>query len=176
MRRIAIILSGSVLCFAGHKLMAQQKGKSVAAASAAKGAVASPARKLFFPLVYMGAGSFCGGPVQKDMLNKYLGQGLEGRDSLGNRYKVIGFDFTYAEKNIYEDSTGYPMVVMDYTNEPVKGNVPGTDILQVVGDKLKPGDTVFFDHIRVVRYTSANETVPESAAIMGKGFKCFVIK
>jgi len=153
--------------------------------------------KIIKPSVYLGNSQFAGGPIKKDIFSGLLKQGLTSKDSLGNKYKVIGFNFVYAERNIYEDSVGNLIAIMDYSNEycpgdtiaadisitkPTEikdyldGNPDNNDVSKSIYTRAKPGDTIYFDQIHVVKYISATQTQPDDDAVQGKGFKCWIIK
>jgi hypothetical protein len=110
---------------------------------------------------------------------------------------VIGFDFGYKERNLYEDSLGNPVVMMDYSSEYCKGdtvtsNISKTqktaitnyldgdpdanDISRGIYERTKPGDTVYFDHIMVAKYLNGTETVPDNKAIKGRSMKFYFVK
>ncbi len=99
--------------------------------------------------VYLGHSAFTGGNISKQAFDSLIMQGLHGKDSLGNMYKVEDFKFTYAERNYYEDSTGRAMVYTDYSEEHVKGDTLTNAALRNLYEKTKNGDTAYIDQIKL---------------------------
>ncbi len=153
--------------------------------------------KVFKPPVYLGHSQFAGGPIKKDMFSDLLRHGLTSQDSLGNKYKVIGFNFGYAERNLYEDSVGNLISMMDYSNEYcpgdtisldisrttttdikdyLDGNPDNNDISRSIYSRAKPGDTIYFDQIHVAKFLNAAQTQLSSDIIFGRSFKCWIVK
>jgi len=128
--------------------------------------------KFILPYVYLGNSSYKGGPIRKDDFNKLLKQGLTAHDSLGNKYKVIGFEFSYGEKSLYEDSIGNNIVVTDYLTEYCYGDTLTAGIAASIYDRTKAGDSAYFDKIKVLKYiNNSNETVPAGDATLGISMK-----
>lgn len=149
----------------GLNLWAQQK-------SAAK----PGAHKLLMPTVYLGDSKYKGGPIKREEFNRLLKQGLTSKDSVGNRYKVMGFDFNYAEAQLYEDSIGNPKVMMDFSFEYCPGDTITRNVSSSIYDRIKPGDTVYISNVRVVKYLNKTKLAPDSTAFLAKGLKCEIIK
>ena len=167
-RSVNIIL---FVCLAGFclNLLAQAKN--------------SKPKKLFVPPVYLGNSDYSDGPIKKTLFDSLLKQGLKSHDSLGNIYRVIGFDFSYAERNLYEDSVANLIVLTDFSSEYCPGDTISADISrstensESIYKRTKGGDTVYFDHIRLSvlpgnKILSANDTLP----VLGKGMKFVIIK
>ncbi len=157
-------------------LFAQQKGK---------------AKHIFKPTVYLGQSQLTGGAIKKEDFNRFLRQGLTSRDSVGDKYKIVSFDFIYGERILYEDSIGNLKVLVDFNTSYCPGDTITTDMATTVHaeqsktgeespgiyDRIKPGDTIYFDHIRVERLAknaviSLSDTIP----IAGKGMKFWIVK
>ncbi len=51
--------------------------------------------------------------MTKQDFTRYLKQGLTSQDSLGDKYRIISFDFIYGERTLYEDSIGTLKVYTD---------------------------------------------------------------
>ncbi|RYE22946.1 MAG: hypothetical protein EOP51_11915 [Sphingobacteriales bacterium] len=118
--------------------------------------------------VYLGNSNINGGKLTKQTFDSLLGQGLKGKDSSGNIYKVNGFAFTYAERNLYEDSVGNPIVVTDNLAEYCFGDTVSTFILGNIHDRSKNGDTVYFDNISL--------TSPNGSGAWGKSIRLILAK
>lgn len=129
------------------------------------------AKKHYLPWVFLGNSSYKGGPINKDDFKNLLKDGLTARDTFGVKYKVIGFEFSYGERNLYEDSAGNSMILTDYLTEFCPGNMVTPTVAASMADRVKAGDSVYFDQIKVLRYINATETVPASDAILGIGMK-----
>lgn len=167
-RTVPVLLVVFLVVF-GLSLFAQQAAKSKDEHK--------PAKKIFKPTVYLGQTNYSSGPIRKQLFDSLLKKGLTSHDSLGNRYKVIGFDFTYAERRLYEDSIGNLEVLTDYTYAFCPGDTVPADIDSTFFERTKPGDTAFMDHIKVVRYVNkTNQAMPDSTAFMGKGMKLWLVR
>ncbi len=116
-------------------------------------------------------------------------QGLRSRDSLGNTYKITGFDFGFAEHKIYEDSIGNLIKAIDFTSLYCKGNLLPPEITTdadtsqegelsfSIFQRVKPGDTIFFDHIMVRKHgKNTILSIPDTIDIAGKPIKCVIAK
>jgi hypothetical protein len=127
------------------------------------------------PMVTFGNCNYTGGNIKKHVFDSLAHFPLSSKDSMGNVYRVIGFDFTYGERNLYEDSVANLMVVTDYLHEYCPGDTLSAGITATLFDRTKPGDTVFIEKVKVVR--KVGETfLPDSTAILGRSFKCVIIK
>ncbi len=160
-RSVKILLLG-FLMVAGLKLTGQQKAK------------------VFVPAVYLGKSEFRGGPIKKDEFSNLLRQGLTSHDSSGNRFKVVGFNFGYGERQLYEDSVGNLQVMIDYASEFCPGDTVSDNIARnpngSIYERVKPGDTIYFERVNVVRFSSKNKTLPDSTAFLGRSLKCWIVK
>jgi hypothetical protein len=98
---------------------------------------------------YLGRSGLTGGPVGKWMFDSLLKQGVTAKDPTGNSYPVAGFTFSYAERNMYEDSVGNPLLLTDYFSEFCPGDTVSLAIFRNIFYKTKPGDTAYFDNVKV---------------------------
>jgi|GEM_PF-500092 len=177
MSRTSLVLLLALMMAADVKLSGQQKSGT------------KPAAKPFVPPVYLGESNYKGGPIQKEKFNAFLKQGLSSHDSLGNYYKIVGFDFTYAERKVYEDSIGNLMKLTDLISQHYPGNMIGKDlgtdadtsaegeVFLSLYQRVKPGDTVYFDHIQV---TTIGKNIlvplPDSIPVVARGIRCEIVK
>ena len=192
MHRLAGILLLTLLLTTGFDLSAQQKKVDHEPTLNGKKSI-----HLFKPPVYLGHSENTGGPIKKDVFNNLMKQGLTAHDSLGNRYRIVGFDFGYAERNFYEDSVGNLIAMTDFLSEhctgdslpgditqtkstEIKNYLDGTpdngDVSRSIYNRTKPGDTVYFDKILVAKYINATQSLPDSAAILGRSMKFWIVK
>ena len=135
------------------------------------------ARKLLLPQAYFAHTNFSGGVVKKDTLSKMLRKGIAVRDSVGNSYKVHGFEFGYAERGWFDDSAANPILVVDYLTEYCLGDTLSGGITSSIYDRLKPGDTLFINRVSVYRRpTNTATATTEDDVILSKGIKCVITK
>ncbi len=117
---------------------------------------------------YLGGSGLYGGPISKRLFDSYLSQGLIAKDSMGNQYKVDGFTFGYAERNLYEDSVGNLMVLTDYLSEFCPGDSVSAAISNNIYHKTKPGDTAYFENVKVA--------LPDGKRVGAKSMKFVLTK
>jgi len=150
------------------------------------------AQKIYEPNVYLGKSEFKGGPIQKNVFIDLMKQGLTAHGSHGDLYRVTGFDFSYAEQKLYEDSNGKIVMMIDLSSEYCWGDTLSSDIAYArnmlksvyltdssdipkgLYDRVKPGDTLYFDHIRLA--DAKKNPVTDTATIAGKGMKFYIVK
>lgn len=136
-----LALSGIIICvLASSTVIGQIKAKST---------TASPTQTLPGIYAYLGAPAFKGGNISKRVFDSLLHLGVRATDSMGKKYPVSGFDFSYSERNLYEDSVGNLMYVNDYFTEYCAGDTITRAISKNIYYKTKPGDTAYFDNIKV---------------------------
>ncbi len=165
-------------CLWGVTLQAQKKGakKTPPTKTKPKSADTVAIKKAirnFLPDIYLGSGGFKGGEIKKSRFDSLLKVGLNSHDSLGNNYKVLGFNFIYAERVVYEDSMANLQVITDYLFEYCPGDTVSHGIINALAERSKAGDTVFFDKVSVARLRG---DVPDSISILGRPVKCVIVK
>lgn len=165
---------------AGLNLWAQNKKPTTQPAEKADSKVKSgdQPRKIFLPTVYLGKSDFCGGNISVTQFSQLLRQGLSSRDSLGNKYKVVGFDFNYFERGYFEDSIGNLKVMTEVLYEYCPGDTITRNVSASIYERIKPGDTVLIGRVNVAKISShkGGKPQPESEAIAAKGIKCVITK
>lgn len=115
--------------------------------------------------VYLGSSGLTGGTIRKGQFDSFARQGLTlGNNQIGGA--VQSFNFVYAERGLFEDSVGNNIYLVDYMTEPCNGSMLSPGVLTSIFDRTKPGDTAFFDGIRV--------KLPSGLPAKGKSMK-FVI-
>lgn len=114
--------------------------------------------------VTLGQSGRDGGAVTKRDFDAFAKQGLR----LGSEGKITGFSFTYAERMLYEDSAGNPLLQTDYLVERCMGDVLSDGVRSTLFERTKPGDTAFFDDIRVA--------LPTGGEARGKMMKFVITK
>jgi hypothetical protein len=174
MNRTVKFLLLLVLVVAGMDLAARQKSN----AKVEKAQSGTESRKVLYPNVYLGQYEFAGGPIKKGDFDRLLKRGVTSKDSAGNKYKVIGFEFDYYERQLYEDSIGNLKVMTDILSEYCPGDTISGNVAYSIYDRSKPGDSVFLDRVKVVKYIdpTSGKTTPETEAILAKVFKAYIVK
>ncbi len=155
-------------------LIAQQKNttKTENGKDEATSQKAAPKKKSFKPGVYLGKENFAGGPISVASFNNILKQGLRSHDSSGNKYKIISFNFIYAERKLYEDSAGEMGIITDYSTEFCMNDTLPTDISENLDGRVKKGDTIIFDQVMVARLNATRST----DTFLGSSLKCVIMK
>lgn len=172
MIRTAKILLPVLMLVFGANLCAQQAAKGKA-----DGKQPNNGKKIIVPMVYLGHSKNTGGPIKKSEFDELLKQGLTSADSLGNNYKVVGFQFSYAERNVYEDSMGNLQMMMDYSYEFCPGDTITSSISSSIYDRTKPGDTLYFDRVSLVKLPKKQgDAVSESNPVAGRAMKFYIVK
>jgi hypothetical protein len=95
-------------------------------------------------------------------------QGIRAKDAKGHIYPVVEFNFTYGERNLYEDSIGNLKVMTDYLLEKCFGDSVTAAIANSMTDRSKEDDTVYFDKIIVNR--------PDNTTTLSKSMKFTITK
>lgn len=133
--------------------------------------------KTFVPDVFLGRSNLRNGYLKKNLFDSLLRSGLTSADSMGDAFKVIGFDFTYGERKLYEDSMANLEVITDYLYEYCPGDTVSAGVSQSLYSRTKPGDTLFFDKIKIARILNKNgSAVIDTNVILGKPMKFVITK
>ena len=114
--------------------------------------------------VVIGTSELSGGPVSKRDFDAFAPMGIRIKDPQGAF--IEGFSFTYAERNMYEDSVGNEKPMTDYLTEYCMGDTLSPIISHTIAQRTKPGDTAFYDDIHI--------RLPDGKPAIGKSMK-FVI-
>ena len=174
MNRTVYTLLFVFLSMIGINLWAQKKATGKVAAKSDGG---NTTGKIMYPTVYLGHSNFSGGDMKKAEFDRLLKEGLTSKDSLGNRYKVLGFEFNYAERQQYEDSAGNLKMMTEILFEYCPGDTVTNAVSSSIYERTKPGDTVYINKVKVVKYIGkTNKTLPDTAAIAAKAMKCVIVK
>lgn len=98
-------------------------------------------------IAYLGCAVTDSLPVDKNVFDNLVAMPLCAKDSLQNYCKVQSFEVTYAERGLYQDSTGLPIVVTDYTQFSCKGDTIPKSWVDVFKQRSYRGDTIYIDKI-----------------------------
>lgn len=98
-----------------------------------------------------------GTTVSKAAFDSLIAYPLIARDTQGIDHKVLNFSFSYAERGLFEDSTGKLKIMTDYyATESEKGKLPEF-WLKSIRERSKGGDTAYFDLI-ISNYTDTGKS------------------
>lgn len=96
---------------------------------------------------YLGCSATDSAFIDKDNFVQLVALPLCAKDSAMNYCKVISFDLTYAERGLYQDSTGLPIVVTDYSSVSCKGDTIPKNWIATFNERGYKGDTILLDNI-----------------------------
>lgn len=96
---------------------------------------------------YLGCAITDSSAVDKNIFDSLVALPICAKDSAQSYCKVQSFEVTYAERGLYQDSTGLPIVVTDYTQFNCKGDTIPKNWVDVFRDRSYKGDTIFIDKI-----------------------------
>lgn len=96
---------------------------------------------------YLGCAITDSAAIDKNMFDQLVSLPLCAKDSAESYCKVQSFEVTYAERGLYQDSTGLPIVVTDYTQFNCKGDTIPKSWVEVFRERSYKGDTIFIDKI-----------------------------
>lgn len=136
-----------------------------------------PVKKgVLFPDVFFAGSTVANGPVKVKDLETMLRSKLQAHDSSGTSYKVLGFDFTYAERGLFEDSAANLSFSFDYLTQYCPGDSLSDDIIKNIFDRLKAGDTVYVDHVRLTGMDNGPKASElDSIVFFGKSLKLAIV-
>jgi len=72
------------------------------------------------------------------------------KDSVGNLIKVESFEILYAERGLYQDDEGLPIIVTDYSNVVCTGDSIPKKWIRQFNERSYKGDTIYFDRVRLL--------------------------
>lgn len=107
----------------------------------------APKKVVYKGKAYLAGGNISGGKISKKQFDSLIAFPLIAKDTTNADRSVSSFTFTYAERGVYEDSTGKPRIMADYyTTEGEQGKLPAGWVEQI-RSRTKEGDTVFYLHV-----------------------------
>lgn len=102
-------------------------------------------------------GKTAAGTISKAAFDSLMAYPLIARDTQGREHKVISYSFSYAERGLFEDSTGKLKIMTDYyAIESERGTLPEF-WLKNIKERSKGGDTAYFDLI-LSNYTDTGKS------------------
>ena len=96
---------------------------------------------------YLADGTINGGTISKRKFDSLIALPVISRDTSGVDRSVVEFVFSYAERALYEDSTGRPLVMTDHFSTPCPGGKLPDDWVKIIREKSKKGDTVYIEEV-----------------------------
>lgn len=88
-----------------------------------------------------------GSRVSVSQLDSLLALPIYLNDNEGNVFLSEGYEFLYAERGAYEDSTGKPVILTDYLSINVFGSTIPAFFADEIRTLYKAGDTLIYGHI-----------------------------
>jgi hypothetical protein len=85
--------------------------------------------------------------ISKQQFDSLIALPLCARDSANNFYKVLSFEFTYAERGLFFDSADLPIIITDYTNVVCQGDTIPKRWVENFKERSYKGDTIYFDRV-----------------------------
>lgn len=85
--------------------------------------------------------------IDANTFKEFMKMPLCAKDSANNFYKIKSFDITYAERGLYQDDEGKPIIFTDYSSDSFTGDTINSYWKKSFNERLYKGDTVFFDRI-----------------------------
>lgn len=147
MRKVMLFISSALLIGVVYSVSAQRAVKHTAAN---KKDTASSSKMPVIPVVdvYLGNTGLTGGAISKGQFDAAAKQGLilSGKEAGG---VIKSFTFMYAERGLFEDSVGNPLILTDYLTEICDGAQLSAGVQSSIYERTKPGDTAYFNDIRI---------------------------
>ena len=124
-----------------HLFLLLLAGFSIVSFDGQKEAV-STRRKAFFGCTYSD-----NSPIDVNTFKQMMMLPLCAKDSNNNIYKVRSFTVTYAERGLYQDDEGLPIIVTDYSSDNFNGDTLTPYWKNSFNERLYKGDTVYFERV-----------------------------
>ncbi len=97
------------------------------------------------------------GKISKRKFDSLMSSTLIARDTQNKEHQVLQFTFTYAERAVYEDSTGREQIMTDYNSiGSDRGKLPDYWV-RLLKKRSKAGDTAIFSEI-ISSYSDSQRT------------------
>jgi hypothetical protein len=137
---IGLSIAGISLCMVVAQAQKPQQKKKVA----------------FKGKTYLYGGSIGNGKISKKMFDSLIAYPPVAKDTNSIERSVTQFNFSYAERGLYEDSTGTLRIMTEYYNtESVNGKLPD-DWVANMRTRSKGGDTVIIYDVMAKYSDSVN--------------------
>lgn len=106
---------------------------------------------------FLSGGQYGTGNIPLATFDALIGKAPIAKDSLGRECAVHSFDLTFAERGIFEDSTGRLTIMTDYYTTKSEDGKLDSFWVKELQYRAKIGDTVYMDNIVA--------TYPDTAAL-----------
>lgn len=114
---------------------------------------------------YLGHSTLSGGGIPKKVFDSLALQGI----TLSNAdASVKGFSFSYAQRTLYEDSVGNPIILVDLLSEYCLGDSLSAAVRKTISERTKQGDTAYFDNIKIELPNGAEGKAPSMKFVIEK--------
>lgn len=124
------------------------------------------ASKKYKFITYLGCTDMDVAFLPKKTFDSLIALPLCAKDSAQNQYPIQSFEITYAERGLYQDSAGLPIIFTDYTNFKCEGNAISKEWVNQFVERTYKGDTIFIEKVKVLG--------PENKSREGKGMKIII--
>jgi hypothetical protein len=114
---------------------------------------------------YLGHSTLTGGTIPKKTFDSLALQGITISNAMG---QVKGFSFSYAERNLYEDSIGNSIILVDLLSEYCPGDSLSAAVRKTLSARTKKGDTAYFDNIKVALPNGRENIIPSMKFVIEK--------
>ena len=88
--------------------------------------------------------------LPKTSFDSLIALPLCAKDSHRNAANVQSFDIIYAERGLYQDSAGLPIIYTDYSTFKCDGASIPKNVVEMFKEHSYKGDTVFFENVKVL--------------------------
>lgn len=99
---------------------------------------------------YLGCAVSDSSYLSKADFEQLMSKSMCAKDSANNTYKVTSFEIVYAERGLYQDSAGLPIVVTDYTFGKSNGDTIPQTWINTFQERCYRGDTIYFDKVKLL--------------------------
>lgn len=159
-KRLLLLLMSVACCWLSFSVGAQQRQGS---GKASKAAAATSKPTAVLVSVTLGNSTVNDSVMTPEEFNRRVKEGLKVADPRFAGAAMEGFDFTYMERNIYEDSVGNFIPVVDVLTERCPGDTLTPVAISAMSYRAKHGDTALFNNIRM--------RLPDGRLGIGREFK-----
>ena len=97
---------------------------------------------------YLSGGVFDGGKLSAKLFDSLIKLPLVSMDTLNQPHDASFYNFTYVERNLYEDSLGRPEIIADYYSfDCIDGKIPDM-WKKSLKLRIKQGDTILINNVQ----------------------------
>ncbi len=115
---------------------------------------------------YLGCSDMETAMLPKKSFDSLIALPLCAKDSNKNIVPVQSFDVIYAERGLYQDSAGLPIIFTDYSTFQCEGNSVPKSVVNLFSERSYKGDTVSIENVKVKG--------PDNKSYICKGLKVII--